>query len=342
MAVPPNLIDEAREHRALPPVGGEASLSNYERQDVPVATGDNVLPTAQNVSLQRDGSQRWLLVRNMPPAQLWETLRTFWQQQGFVLAEDSRERGVMETDWLETHPNISQDLIRNTITKAFDNGYVAGVRNRYRTRVEAAPGGGIYIFVSQKGMREVLVGQTKENSEWRQTPNDPGLEAEYLQRMVQAIARAQGQPVHSTPGAAPQPRTMSAPTATPTASLGTAASSGVQYGSHSVELAEPYEQAWVRTGIALDRANFTIDDRNRETGLYFIRYVDPSDLGTAAQGFWNQVFHGKHEKKAVQYRVNVRALTPSTTRIAIVDAQGAPLMTPQADRILTMLAEQLR
>ncbi|SDV47640.1 outer membrane protein assembly factor BamC [Chitinasiproducens palmae] len=343
MATPPNLIDEAREARALPPVGGETSLSSYERQESaqPVST-DNVLPTASGVQLQRDGSQRWLLVRSMPRAQLWELLRTFWQQQGFVLAEDSSQRGVMETDWRESRANVRQDLIRNTISKALDNAYVTAERNRYRTRIESAPQGGFYVFVSQKGMQEVLTGQTNENSQWRQRPNDPGLEAEYLQRLLQTVARnenAGNQRLAGAQRSPAQPVANTPPAAATPAPLGAGA---VDIEDHQITLPEGYDRAWLRTGLALDRANFTVDDRDRERGLYFVRYVDPNDLGTAAQGFWNQLFHGKKEKKAIQYRINVRALTPTQTRIAVIGANSERDASAQADRILRLLADQMR
>ncbi|MBC8824810.1 outer membrane protein assembly factor BamC, partial [Escherichia coli] len=61
---------------------------------------------------------------------------------------------------------------------------------------------------------------------------------------------------------------------------------------------------------------------DRTKGLYFVRYVDPKDLTSAEQGFWSQLFHGKKEKQAKQYRVNVKAVTADQTRVAIVDDAG--------------------
>lgn len=109
-----------------------------------------------------------------------------------------------------------------------------------------------------------------------------------------------------------------------------------------VTLAEPYDRSWLHVGLALDRANFTVDDRDRTKGLYFVRYVDPKDLSSAEQGFWSQLFHGKKEKQAKQYRVNVKALTPDETRVAVVDESGAIDTSSPARQIMGLLVNQLR
>ena len=34
-----------------------------------------------------------------------------------------------------------------------------------------------------------------------------------------------------------------------------------------------FSQAWRRTGLAIDRAGFTVEDRDRSRGLFFVRYA---------------------------------------------------------------------
>jgi outer membrane protein assembly factor BamC len=108
-----------------------------------------------------------------------------------------------------------------------------------------------------------------------------------------------------------------------------------------INLQEPYDRAWLRVGLALDRTNFTVDDRDRGRGIYFVRYVDPKDMTSAEQGFWNQVFHGKKEKLAKNYEVNVRALTETQTRVSIIDGKGDVDSSPQARQIMGLLDDQL-
>ncbi len=38
---------------------------------------------------------------------------------------------------------------------------------------------------------------------------------------------------------------------------------------------DPFDRAWRRVGLALDRSGFTVVDRDRSTGIYFVRFSDP-------------------------------------------------------------------
>jgi outer membrane protein assembly factor BamC len=366
LAVPPNMIDETADQRSLPPQGGETSLSTLKQvqAQAPSANSVVVAPAVNGMHIQRDGTESWLVIDNKAPEQAWAQIRRFWQEQGFLLVVDQRDKGVMETDWNETHAQINEGLIRNTLSKAMGNSYVTSERNKYRTRLEAAPNGGTYVFISQKGMREALTGTNNDSSTWVPKPNDPGLEQEYLKRLMAALALAdsrskpadaqnadlsagaQTAPNAATAGA----KSAAAATAAQNVALsaqqplpdGDAANgTDAQLSSTELTLGEPYDRAWLRVGLALDRSNFTVDDRDLTRGLYFVRYVDPKDMTSAEQGFWSQVFHGKKEKVAKQYMVNVRAVTPNQTRVAVVDDKGAIDQSPQAKQIMSLMSDQL-
>ncbi|HEY2024374.1 outer membrane protein assembly factor BamC, partial [Paraburkholderia sp.] len=346
LAVPPNMIDETPDQRSLPPQGGETSLSTLKQVQAQAPAGNPVVvvPPVQGMHIQRDGTESWLLIDNKTPDQAWAQIRRFWQEQGFLLVVDQRDKGVMETDWNETHAQINDGFIRNTLSKTMGNSYVASERNKFRTRLEAAPNGGTYVFVSQKGMREAITGTNNDSSQWQPKPNDPGLEQEYLKRLMASLAIADSRAAGGTqnaqlspagaqvaPGAA-SAGAKSAAAATAAQNVVLAAqppmpdsdTSGApaQFSSTELTLGEPYDRAWLRVGLALDRSNFTVNDRDASRGLYFVRYADPKDMTSAEQGFWSQVFHGKKEKVAKEYRVNVRALTPDQTRVAVVDVKG--------------------
>jgi outer membrane protein assembly factor BamC len=65
-------------------------------------------------------------------------------------------------------------------------------------------------------------------------------------------------------------------------------------------------------------------------------------MRSAEQGFWSQVFHGKTEKVAKQYLVNVRAVTPDQTRVAVVDDKGNVDSSQPAKEIMSLVVDQLR
>jgi outer membrane protein assembly factor BamC len=367
LAVPPNLIEETSDQRSLPPQNGQTSLSALKQvQAQAPVSALTVAPAVQGMHIQRDGSESWLVIDGKTPDQTWAQIRRFWQEQGFLLVVDQRDKGVMETDWNETHAQINEGLIRDTLSKAMGNSYVASERNKYRTRLETAPNGGTYVFISQKGMQEALSGANNDSTTWQPKPNDPGLETEYLKRLMASLALADSRAAAGdTQSAALSPAgTQTAPggaTAGANSAAAKAAAENVamstqppmpdqnetsntsaQYTSTELTLGEPYDRAWVRVGIALDRSNFTVDNRDRTKGLYSIRYVDPKDMRSAEQGFWSQVFHGKTEKVAKQYLVNVRAVTPDQTRVAVVDDKGNIDSSQPAKEIMSLVVDQLR
>lgn len=348
LQAPPDLVSSVNMH-ARPPASGTADLATLPQVAGTVNHPEAVLPPVPGMSIQRDGTARWLVVKNRSFDQLWPEVRKFWEEQGFLLVVDNRNSGVMETDWNETHAQVDLDLVRGLLSKALDNAYVTGERNKYRTRFEKGPDGSIYIFISQKGMHEVVSGVNHDSSTWEVRPNDPGLEAIYLTRLMDSLGRQEsGGPVAvaAAPAAASGAKALpqiTRPAGAPDASGADLIAKGAPpVVDHQITLPESYDRVWLRTGLALDRANFTVDDRNRETGIYSIRYVDPTDMSVEEQGFWHQVFHGKKEKKALNFRVNVKALTETSTRVALVNDAGAVLNTAQADRILHLIADQMR
>jgi outer membrane protein assembly factor BamC len=364
LAVPPNMIDETSDQRSLPPQGGETSLSTLQQvqAQAPAANTLTVVPQVTGMHIQRDGTESWLVIDNKTPDQAWAQIRRFWQEQGFLLVVDQRDKGVMETDWNETHAQINDGLIRNTLSKAMGTSYVSSERNKYRTRLETAPNGGTYVFVSQKGMREAITGTNNDSTQWQAKPNDPGLEQEYLKRLMAALALADSRAKPDNTSAQLSPAgAQTAPNAATAGAKSAAAATAAQnvalsaqapmpddvnntpaqFSSTELTLGEPYDRAWLRVGLALDRSNFTVDDRDASRGLYFVRYVDPKDMTSAEQGFWSQVFHGKKEKIAKQYLVNVRAVTPNQTRVAVVDDKGAIDQSSQARQIMSLMVDQL-
>ena len=348
LATPPDLMTDARS-RTDAPSGGDASLANYQSSTGTLATSTAVLPETPGLALQGDGSQRWLVVSGsrFSRDQLWARLRVFWQEQGFFLTEDTESRGIMQTDWQQSRARLDQGIIRNTLSMAVDNAYVSAERNRYRTRLQAGPNGQIYVFISQQGLHEVMTGNNNDSTQWTSRPNDPGLEAEYLGRLQRALANAPSAPVvgpEAVAAAKANAAKKNAPPPTPMLDQSSSPNTQVELPAGAspaeagaLDLSEDYDHAWARVGRALDRGNFTVDQRDKAQGMYQIRYADPNDLGTAAQGFWNQVFHGKKEKVASTYRINVKALTENQTRVAIVDQNGQVVSSALSQRIMRLL-----
>jgi outer membrane protein assembly factor BamC len=269
--VPPDLTQLSRDSRYVTPGGGAVSANSYSLgQAVPN------LPTAAtavgDVRIERAGNQRWLVV-NRPADQLWGPVRDFWQESGFLLAMDQPNLGIMETDWAENRARIPQDIIRNTLGKLIDSAYSTSERDKFRTRFERSASGGTEIFVSHRGMVEVYNSDRKDSTAWQPRPADPELEAEFLRRLMVKLGAPQLQAAAAV-NVAPD---------RPSSRIATVNNQPV------VLIDEGFDRAWRRVGLALDRTGFTVEDRDRSQGTYFVRYVPPNP-DKKEPGFFGRLF----------------------------------------------------
>ena len=335
--VPPDLTQIRRDSRFGIPESnqGSATASSYnlQKNDKNVVLANGVVAPLQlkEMRIDRDGTQRWLVVKGSPDA-IWPQLKDFWQELGFVINLENQDTGVMETDWAENRAKIPQDIIRNTIGKVLDGLYSTGERDKFRTRVERLADGNIEIYISHRGAQEVLVGSQKESTVWSTRPSDSGLEAEFLSRlMVKLGAGVEG-----------------AKLAVNSASPAKARSNLLKVENLSyVETDEGFDRSWRRVGLALDRIGFTVEDRDRSKGVYYVRYIDQDiDAKTkgASQGFFAKLFSwGSSDtvKNAQKYRIFVKE-SGESSHITVHGEDGKVDASPIAEKILQLLNDQLK
>ena len=332
LEVPPDLTQLQRENRyAVPEANrGVATASGYtQQQGMRPVNAVAVAPSGMSdMRIERMGSERWLIVKESPE-QLWPQIKEFWQESDFLINEEKPEAGVMETDWAENRAKLPQDFIRNTLGKLLDSLYSTGERDKFRTRLERASDGSTEIYISHRGMREVLVGQQKDSTMWEPRPSDPGLEAEFLSRLMTRLGADRVQAKTIMANAAVQPAR---------AKLVKASNGGY------VEVDDAFDRAWRRVGLALDRVGFTVEDRDRTQGLYFVRYIDPAlDQNSSDKGFLSKLFGSKDDKmkSAQRYRMSVKG-NGNTSQVTVLNTEGQPEISQTADRILSLLNEQLK
>jgi outer membrane protein assembly factor BamC len=287
--------------------------------------------------IERQGTQRWLVVP-MAPEQLWPQLQTFWPELGFSLELDSAQTGLMETSWAENRAKIPQDFIRNTLGRVLDSFYSTSERDRFRTRVERTPAGS-EVYISHRGMEEVFTSTDRElkSTVWVPRPNDPQLEAEFLSRLMIKLG-VREEAARTAVANAPQ----QAPAARPVVAGTSSTAATVVPGAAALELDDGFDRAWRRVGLALDRTGFTVEDRDRAAGLYFVRYVDPAAAGQEDPNFFTRIFGGENKAiTPVRYRLLVKTAAPKTT-VSVLDASGAPDTSENARRIVALLVAELK
>lgn len=326
LEVPPDLKQLSRETRYAVPGGVVSANALQAGQPVQASGPQAAVSSMGDVRIERNGNLRWLVV-NRPADKLWEPVREFWLENGFTLALDQANIGIMETDWAENRAKIPQDIIRSTLGKVLDSLYSTGERDRFRTRMERNAEGGTEIYVSHRGMQEVFNSATKESTVWQPRPADPELETEFLRRMMVKLGVSQEQ--------AKAVAASAAAVRAPVARVGTVNNAPV------VQIDEGFDRAWRRVGLALDRTGFTVEDRDRSQGLYFVRYVAPK-ADKKEPGFLGKLFGGS--EKAVpplKYRIVVRSQGEATT-VSVLNAAGAPETSANAENIVRVLAEDLK
>jgi len=327
LEVPPDLssatINEA------PDMLDKASAQYSDYSDTgPAAGAAMVLPDQVNMRVARDGDQQWLVIPG-EPSKVWPKVREFWMQEGFLINKEDPRVGILETGWSENRADIPQGVIRNTLGKVIDFAYSAATRDQYRVRLEkGVEAGTTELYLTHRGVEEVVTGgATDENTVWKPRPSDPELEAEMLKHIMVYL----GAEEQKAQQLLAQKSTREARAQLVSDASGTL-----------LILGEDFSRAWRRTGVALDRVSFAVEDRNRSEGVYYVRYNDP--LGDQDKegllsrfAFWS----ADDETETTLYQITLLA-KGAETHVIVNDAAGKRDNSTTARRILTLLEEQLR
>ncbi|MGH8713213.1 MAG: outer membrane protein assembly factor BamC, partial [Casimicrobiaceae bacterium] len=306
----------------------DLTTPNYDdRYQVTTASGavaaraaprpSEVLPANPDARLARAGSERWLVVKASPEA-AWKALHEFWIKNGFVLAVEQPELGIMETDWTESRVDRPESLLQRFATKYLSFATDSYKRDKFRTRIERGiEPGTVEIYVSHRGSEQkpMKIGQGGSPEDWTWTPSPPNpqLEAEFLEKLMVAFGT-------------PEP----AATQAVAAEARAAERARIDKNTDGVKLIvdDTFDRAWRRVGLALDRTGFTVVDRDRSKGLYFVRYANP-DLEKRKQEGWLadtlaklQFWKTAPVDKPEQYRVVVTQADPRSV-VTVQDPDGA-------------------
>jgi outer membrane protein assembly factor BamC len=220
-------------------------------------------------------------------------------------------------------------MIRGLIGKVVDSVYSAATRDQYRVRLERGiEPGTTEIFLTHRGVEEVVQGGAIDStSVWQPRPTDPELEAEMLKRlMIYLGIEEQKAAAMVARESGPKVRAQMVSNDSGTLLL----------------VNEDFSRAWRRTGVALDRVGFAVEDRDRSEGTYFVTYNDPladqnKDGVLSKLAFWS----ADDEAGGARYRIVLQANGP-VTHIIVNDADGDRDDSSTAKRILALLEEQLR
>lgn len=335
LEVPPDLSKPSQNSSlGVPDINGSgsATYSGYVGADKKAApgqaTGSGVLAASKDIQYEHQGDKSWLVIK-AKPEQVWPKVRDFLVQNGFLITVDNPEIGIMETDWAENRSKVSKGFFNSIFGGVFGGLYDSGLRDKFRIRMEkGADDLSVEVYIAHRGMQEVVQGSDnyQEGTRWTVRPSDPELEVEMLKRLMVALgmaSEAAKQSVAESRERAPRAR------------MDTSTK-----GIESIVLEQDFSRAWRYTGVALDRVGFSVEDRNRSKGIYYVRYSD-ADRARQKKGFFSGLFSSSDKSLSQVYQVLVRE-EGQVTRISIQDKDGKPDTSPTAKRILKLLQSQLK
>jgi outer membrane protein assembly factor BamC len=292
----------------------------------------DLLPAVPDAKIVRAGSERWLVVKATPEV-AWNTVRSFWQENNFSIAIDQPTSGVMETDWAEKRAAAPQDFLQRTLGPVGDAIGGTYKRDKFRTRIErGVEPGTVEIFISVRAMEQVpttTIDHAGAAFVWAVVPPSPEVEAEMLTQMMMKFgtsenaARTQVATSASLPDKARVEKNAD--------------------GSFKLVVDDQFDRAWRRVGLALDRIGFTVVDRDRSRGVYFVRFGDPDSAPKGSDSIWSKLQFWKTDEKGKpeQYQIMVAEATPISV-VSVQDPGGIPDKSATGEKILTMLKDQLK
>ncbi|MEO5686736.1 MAG: outer membrane protein assembly factor BamC [Burkholderiaceae bacterium] len=361
LEVPPDLTQLQKDSRYLPQ-GGVVTASDLSKGGaggpapaVAPANPEVALAAAGNLHLERAGDLRWLSTQEAPEIVL-PKVRDYWQSKGFKLTVDEPKTGILETDWKQSRTKMPNDsLITNFLSSIVDNLTDSGLRDRYRTRLERRADGGTEIYVTHFGASQEYTGHNDSVHDgelnWVPRKSDPGLEAEQLSQMMLTLAGLSNTNVAAADGVATEggraiPSASTKPATSGVTGLNGSARARIVAGQAgaTMQMDDNFDRSWRRIGLALDHGGFTVEDRDRAQGLYYVRYVDAKEAAKDEPGFFSKFtsWFGRSGPSPVgKYRISIKAPGDLST-VTVLNDQGQPDNGDNAQRIVALLVDELK
>ena len=364
LEVPPDLTQLQRDSRYLPQ-GGVVAASDLSKPGTPaaaapaavVASPEVALAAAGNLHIERAGDRRWLSTSDAPEKVL-PKVRDYWLANGFKLIVDEPKTGILETDWKQKTTRMPGGMITNFLNSIVDSLSDSGFRDRYRTRIERRADGGTEIYLTHFGAAEETTGKQTSTQDidvkWVARPADPGMEAEQLSRLMLALAGVDDTNLAVVKSADAQDASASGPSRNVPSAILPATGTGANGAARArivtgqpgatLQVDDNFDRSWRRIGLALDHGGFTVEDRDRAQGLYYVRFTDAKEAAREEPGFFSKItsFFGANNASPVgKYRISIKAPADTAT-ISVLNDQGQPDNSENAQRIVGLLLDELK
>ena len=277
---------------------------SFSDKDNAIKEASSILRTSSNVEVKKSGERRWLVV-DKKPEDVWNLSKSFFKSHGFAIKKTNKKTGLMETDFLENHPEIpdrSLGVIRSMLQKAIAARYALPIVDKYRIRVEPIQGSKkTAVYLSLTSMEEVLTrsGKEDENTIWQSRPKDQVLETEMLYRLMTFLG---------SDHAVAREKIL---TAKEEQKMTVSVEKGVG-GYAKLAFSLGRYDTWDNMGWALDELNIDVEDKDVKEGSFYINVARTDD-----KGIWSRMFGDDAIKKSFQ--IIVKQIDSQTTEVYFND-----------------------
>lgn len=243
----------------------------------------------EGVIIQNLGDRRWIVL-DATPGQVWPLVRDFWTQLRVVLDYENPSSGIMDTSWLEVESNPE-------------------TRHKYRMIIEPGLHSGyseIYVLHLQNPRSDPVPVVTT----WPESSSSADRERQILTNLSQYLADRND--VYQASSASLLAGSIEAERK----------ANIIEDGENGqvLELRLSYDRAWALVRAALEEAEITILDSDREQSFFNVRFSGIREEEDSP-GFIGRLFGRKASVSEVEERdFSVRLLENSDIVIVVAEA----------------------
>jgi len=256
-----------------------------------------------DITVQRSGQKRWLLI-NKSPENVWNLVNEFFKQTGFTINKSDKKIGILETDFLENRPKVpgqSMNFIRAWL-QSIGQVYTLPTVDKFRVRIEALDQGNkAELYLTLSSMEEVVNG-LKGETIWQNKVKDINLENEMLLRIMMFIGDEKATAIEKILNAKDEDSKNAI-----TVNL----LEGIN-GYSKLVFNSDFLTTWDALNWSLDQINANVVDKDLQEKAIYIKEVRTSD-----QGIFTRLLGG--EAVSMNFQLSVKPISNKITEVYFND-----------------------
>jgi len=312
LILPPNLNNpDTKNSLSLP----EIVENNIEK----LFTIDTKL---EGIKVYKQGTSMFLSVKTQDKISLWEKIKTFWRQEGFLLVNSDLTVSSMRTNYLENLSEVQLGAIQRVVGRYVPLLVSPETRDSYKTRL-IKKDDGYDILITHYGKEFMSDGDSEFR--WQNRARDPEFENEMISRMYIYLggneARETGYIVAKSTGIRNQVSIYSD-----------------DNNLQTLYVPDIYERTYPAVVTALDILGINIIDQKQSDGYIKISLNDKENRD---DGFFSNIFN-KSSSEILFIKLDLGGENNSATLITIENNSFVQMDSPASEEILRGLYVKLR